>query len=92
MKDESFSLTSDRNGVDHGRIQDGCLYIDSEIYETDDWPGSEMHYRLTKKDTDKLFHAVGTVEDFITAYQKGGMLWFRGIMNRLGLDPEENFY
>ena len=53
-----------------GKIENGRLTIDSEIY-TDDYD-SEAHYFLSKTETNKLFNVV-SLDEFIARFKNGNL-------------------
>ena len=83
MKDTSFTCYIERFVCLEGKIKDGQLYMDSEVWG--DEYDSEKHYRLTKEDTEKLFSEM-TLDQFIEFCRKERTLGMEALFKALELD------
>lgn len=70
-KDREFVIYSEKYVSLTGKIIDGCLSLESNIYG-DDYD-SEKHYEFSKEETEKLFKLI-SIDDFIKLCQKEYLL------------------
>ena len=63
----TFTIYSEQNISLTGKIIDGCLSLESNVYG--DEHDSEKHYEFSKEETEKLFNLI-TKDDFIELCKK----------------------
>ena len=71
IKDKEFVIYSDKYVSLTGKIADGCLSLESNVYGDDH--DSEKHYECSKEETEKLFKLI-SLDDFIKFCQKEHLL------------------
>ena len=64
MEDCKITIYQNKYSCMMASIFRGCLSIKSEVFEDDDFPGSEKAYNLDKESTDKFFSMI-TLETFV---------------------------
>ena len=80
MKDQGFVIYADRYVYLGGKIEEGCLRLESEVDGGGDFVDSAQYVTLSKEETDKLF-TICSLEEFIEIGRKeryGGLLSFLG--------------
>ena len=83
MKDTSFTCYIERFVSLDGKIKDGQLYMDSEVWGEE--YDSEKHYRLSKESTDKLFSEM-TLDQIIEFCREERTLGMEALFKALELD------
>ena len=85
MKDQEFTIYSERYIYLGGSIRNGCLQLDSEVYG--DEYDSEKHYLFSRLTTDKLF-SICTLEEFINICRKGHLFGMEAFLRANGIRYE----
>lgn len=88
LPDQSFELMDLYHGWSRGKIENGCLIIEEEIYGDDEYPDSEFHCKFTKEETEILLSRM-TLDDFIAGYKEGGKRWMEEKAKEYNLNPYE---
>ena len=65
-----------------GRIRNGCLELDSEVYGEE--YDSEKHYMFSRKETEKLFSIV-TLQEFIELCRRGNLIGMEAFLRDNGI-------
>ncbi len=65
-----------------GRIRNGCLELESEVYGEE--YDSEEHYIFSRKETEKLFSIV-TLDEFIALCQRGHLIGMETFLRENGI-------
>ena len=90
MKDKSeFKIYKEENVSLHGRIEKGCLRLESVVYG--DEYDSEKYYDFTKEDTDKLFSII-SFEDFLQSCREGHLMWLEDFLKKNDISPKTFCY
>ena len=72
MYDRSFICYSERYVFLGGKIEGGCLSMESDVAGGDQYPDSEKIYSFSKEETDRLFSII-SVDDFIKLCREKGV-------------------
>ena len=69
MKDQRFVIYKEPGCALFGDVTGGCLHLDSDMDEDDCYPASELHYRFSAEDTQRLF-CILSLEELIALCKK----------------------
>ena len=84
MKDQSFSIYSERYVYFWGDIRDGCLHLESNVFGEE--YDSEKHYTFSKEETDHLFEII-PLDEFIKKCREGHLIWMEQFLDENGIEP-----
>ena len=75
----TFTIYSEQNISLTGKIIDGCLSLESNVYG--DEHDSEKHYEFSKEETEKLFNLI-TKDDFIELCKKKRLIGMEEFLDK----------
>ena len=79
MNDQEFTIYWERYVYLGGKIKNGCLQLDSEVYG--DEYDSEKHYMFSKTETDRLF-SLCSLSEFIELCRRGRLLGMEAFLSK----------
>lgn len=86
IEDREFTAYADKNVYNGGRIRDGKLHLESEVYGEDGYH-SESHKIYSREDTLRLFSVISW-DEFVKLQKKDDEGKLTKILNELDIHPE----